>query len=172
MRNIGLAITNVIIFPMPLTRMAFNMNKRRYYTNGVRFLEGNRNKSAVESFERALGTYKKKKKKEETQAKVEDMWGTEDIPDKVVKKESLLRPEPTKKRGVWLRDGTDIHFRLGLAYERLGEKTKAIDHYRIFLDYSTGVNRFPYCSDPPASQRLPDLLYTAKKRIVELEAHF
>ena len=170
LHGMGVFLTNVVIFPMSITQMIWSMNKRRYYKDGIHYLAGNRNKAAVEAFERALGIYEKEGSRVEDDE--EDMWGTGEIPDIRKKNENILQPDPAKRESNWLRNETDIHFRLGLAYERLGEKTKAIDHYRAFLEFSTGVNRFPYCRNPEAPQRLPDLFHTAKKRIQELEAHF
>ncbi len=170
LHGMGVFVTNVVLFPMSITQMIWSMNKRRYYKDGIEYLAGLQNKAAVESFERALEIYEEEGVREEAEEK--DMWGTGELVEIRKNREKLGTSNPAKEERNWLRNGTDIHFKLGLAYERLGEKTKAIDHYRAFLEHSTGVNRFPYCRNPKDPQRLPDLFHTAKKRIQELEAHF
>lgn len=162
--------TQIIIFPISLVKSLSSMGIRGDYKDGVRYLEEGRNREAVESFNRALKVETKKSEKEAKRIlKEKRRKEAQKQAKRITAEEAEKAPVSVDPDAIWLRNGTDIHFRIGQAYDRAGDMSSALEHYHIFLDHSTGVNRFPFCGNPRASGRLPELFLMARNRIKELE---
>lgn len=168
--NMTLAAANVIIFPIYIAKAFSSSGKKGNYKKGLRYLEEGRNREAIEAFNKALKVETKKSEKETRRIQKEkSIKEAQKKARRITEEQAREAPESVNPDAIWLRNGTDIHFRLGQAYDRAGDASSALEHYRIFLDYSTGVNRFKYCSNPRRSGRLPELFLIAKNRIKALE---
>ncbi|MFC1889776.1 hypothetical protein ACFL4G_08480 [Thermodesulfobacteriota bacterium] len=165
-----LAATQIIIFPVYIVKMLSSISRRGDYKDGLDYLEEGRNREAIEAFKRALKIETKKSEKEARRI-LREKRRKETLKKarRITEEEAQEASESVNPEATWLRNGTDIHFRLGQAYDRSGDTSSALEHYHIFLDYSTGVNRFPYCGNPRPSGRLPELFLIAGNRIKELE---
>ncbi len=168
--NLTLAAANVIIFPIYIAKAFSSSGKKGNYKKGLRYLEEGRNGEAIEAFNKALKVETKKSKREARRIQKEKrIREAQKKARRITEEQAREAPPSVNPDAIWLRNGTDIHFRLGQAHDRAGDASSALEHYSIFLDYSTGVNRFKYTSNPRPSGSLPELFAIAKNRIKALE---